>query len=111
MTRIFVLRKPPRMLGRYKPGVASNGKLGPLSYLSSTGLDDDPTALFDAFLCSRIGMDLHDGVLVKLSEPGDLSVFCVEEAGLPHPGNQDVGIFLIDFRCAYRTLNRLLVIG
>ena len=50
MTGIPVFRKPPRMLGRYDPGVPSKGEFRPLSHFPSRGFDDDPIALFNPFL-------------------------------------------------------------
>src|SRR3990172_1931661 len=103
MTRIFLLREPPRVLSRNDTGIASNGELRPLSHLSPTGFDDDPIALFNTFLHRRIGMDLDDGVPVKLSEPTDLPVLRVKEPGRPGTRYENIRILLVELRCAYRT--------
>src|SRR4030042_4375906 len=110
MTWIFFLREPPRMLSCNNPGIAAKGEPRPLSHLSPAGFNDDPIALFDTFFCSRIGMDLNDWVPVKLSESWYLSVLCVKEPGRPRTRNQDIRIFLIEFRCAHRTFGGLPVL-
>src|SRR4030067_2343223 len=103
MTWVFVLRKPPRMLSRHNPGIASEFEFGSLSHSSPARFNDDPIAFFDAFFCSHIRMNLNGRVFMKLSEPGDLSIFCVKESRLSRSRDQNIGIFLIEVLCAHRT--------
>ena len=110
MTWIFLLRKPPSMLGCNDPGIAAKAELYPLPYSSPTRFNDDPIALLDALLCCCIRMDLNSWIPVKFSESPYLSVFRVKESGLPRTRDQDVGIFLIEFWRIYRAFRRFPVL-
>src|SRR4030042_2282840 len=110
MPRVFVPRKPPRMCRGHEAGIWAKRELCSLSPPSSGRFNDDPIALFDAFLSGRIRMNLNDRVSMKLSEPWHLSVFRVEDPGLTRARNQDIGIFLEEFRCAHRTFRGLPVL-
>src|SRR5512139_1553336 len=98
MAWVFLLRKPPCMLSCHDSGIASKGELSPLSHSSTTGFNHDPIALFDAFLCSCIKLDLNNRILMKLSKSSYLSVFCMKKSRLPRTCNKDVRIFLVEFR-------------
>jgi len=52
-------------------------------------------------------MDFNDRIPVKFPEPGHLSIFRVEKSRDSSPGNQDVGVFLVELRRADRAFRRL----
>ncbi len=60
-------------------------------------LDPNHVAIFDAKVHGRVRMDREGRLRGYFSEPGNLSVGCVEIDHVPATGNQDEGVLLCQF--------------
>ena len=99
------------MLGTDHPGVDSLENVRPLPDPAPGGFNDHPVAIPYTVLPGRFRVDLHHRVPVKFPEPGDLTIFSMEEAGQSPARNEDIGVLLKQFRGAVGTLRRLPVPG